>query len=246
MWWGMQRLISWNPLDQARLLVWLFLHPQAFVAYEQGTHEGKRIAVGAWLASTLTWLPLFIAALGHALGTVPNSDWWWWVIVAVILFGWAITGWIGAVESSRENLLAGFVAFIIALPIVLAITDRLLASLFIISAGVIARGVAVVAALGRTSGISGGVGTGLAVSLAIVIAGGIAAGAQLIVGAVVVVGGAYLLGKSVANTIRKNRETGRASWQGKLIFGALLLSYLTLIWLYLLGGWYVLFEVVQS
>lgn len=242
----MQRLISWNPLDQARLLIWLFLHPQAFVAYEQGAHEGKRIAVGAWLASTLTWLPLFIAALGHALGTVPGADWWWWVIVGVILFGWAITGWIGAVESSRENLLAGFVAFIIALPIVLAITDRLLVSLFIISAGVIARGVAVVAALGRTSGISGGVGTGLAVSLAIVIAGGLAAGAQLLVGAVVVVAGAYLLGKSVAKTIRKNRETGRASWQGKLIFGALLLSYLTLIWLYLLGGWYVLFEVVQS
>ena len=242
----MQRLISWNPLDQARLLIWLFLHPQAFIAYEQRAHEGKRSAVGAWLASTLTWLPLFIAALGHALGTVPNAAWWWWVIVAVILIGWAITGWIGAVESSRENLLAGFVAFVIALPIVLAITDRLLVSLFIISAGVIARGVAVVAALGRTSGISGGVGTGLAVSLAIVIAGGLAAGAPLIVGAVVVVVGAYLLGQSVANTIRKNRETGRASWQGKLIFGALLLSYLTLIWLYLLGGWYVLFEIVQS
>ena len=241
----MQRLTSWNPVDQVRLLVWLFLHPQAFVAFEQRAHDDKQAAVGAWLASTLTWLPLLIAALGHALGTVPNTAWWWWLIVGVILGGWGITGWIGAVESDRENLIAGFVAFVIALPIVVAVTDRLLVSLFIIAAGVIARGVAVVAALGRTSGVSGGVGTGLAVSMAIVIAGGLAAGVQIIVGAVIVVVGAYVLGNSVANAIRKNRETGRASWQGKLIFGALVLSYLTLIWLYLLGGWYILFEVTR-
>lgn len=242
----MRKLISWNPVDQVRLLVWLFLHPEAFVAYEQRTHEAKRIAVGSWMASSLTWLPLFIAALGHALGVVPNRDWWWWVIIGVIIVGWALTGWLGSVESSKENILAGFVAFLVALPIVIAVTDRLIVSILVIAAGVIARGVAVVAAMGRTSGISGGVGTGLAVSVAIVIAGGLYVGLQIFIAALVAVVGAYFLGKRVAGTIRQHRQTGRSTWQGKLIFAMLILSYLALVWIYLLGGWYVLFEVTED
>ena len=235
-----------NPIDHLRLLIWLFWKPNRFRAFTDETSNRRLRTVGAWMSSTLTWLPLLIITLGYVLNTIPGTNENGLILVLAVIAGWLVTGWLGAKEPGTDDLIAGLAAFVVAFPIVLAVTDQFVISLIVVGAAVIARGVAVVAALGRASGIAGGVQTGLAVSAAVFLAGTLEGGVQIAIAGIVAIIGAILLGIGAAKTIARNRETGRASFRGKLMFVVLILSYASLIWIYLLGGWYILFQVQQS
>ncbi|MBZ0279073.1 MAG: hypothetical protein K8I60_23205, partial [Anaerolineae bacterium] len=67
----MRRLNPWNPLDQFRLLGWVFLQPGLIAAYKDTHGDESLRMVGSWLVSTLIWIPFMIPLLGYGLGSVP-------------------------------------------------------------------------------------------------------------------------------------------------------------------------------
>ena len=69
-----RRLSPWNPLDHLRLLWWVLVTPQRLKAYREAFGEKDDGRVGKWLASTLTWLPLFILTLALGVGTLPSTE----------------------------------------------------------------------------------------------------------------------------------------------------------------------------
>jgi hypothetical protein len=233
-----QQLIPYNPVDQLRLLKWLFLTPQMYKQYTEQHHSLR--GMGTWLSSTLTWLPLLIAAIGYTLGTVPPSFVPGPALIVMVLVGWGLTGWLGRQDVNAESILLGVVAFLLALGVAYFVVDRLSVGVVIVAAAVMARGVAVVAALGRASSVAGGVAVGMAVSTAVLIVGGLEGGIQVIVGGAVAIIISLAFGYGVTRIINKNIEQGESGWRSKLVFVGLIASYAGLIWLYILGGWSVL------
>ncbi len=66
-----KQLSPWNPLDWFRLLWWLLVTPVRFHEYKEQFGEKALHRPGAWLASTLVWLPLFWLSLGLGLERLP-------------------------------------------------------------------------------------------------------------------------------------------------------------------------------
>jgi hypothetical protein len=113
-----RQLSPWNPLDHLRLLWWMLVAPQGLKAYREAFGEKDERRVGKWLASNLTWLPLFIPTLALGLGTLPRmrddplSTAYLWISLGLTLaWAWALTGWL--IESDYE-LVASILAFILA------------------------------------------------------------------------------------------------------------------------------------
>lgn len=93
-----KRILSpWNPLDQMRLLGWLFLAPSRLETYRKEMGEAAVHRVGAWLASTLLWLPF-------GLLLARNMEWRLGWLMGVMIVGWGLTGWLGRHEKELSVL----------------------------------------------------------------------------------------------------------------------------------------------
>ena len=111
-----RKLTPWNPIDQFRLLWWLFIAPDRYMAYLSGAGEESTRKTAAWLASTLLWvlpLILILAVELHGFDTLYRSEFaytlaWrdhWYKYGPAFLFiipvGWLLTSWLGC----RKGLL---------------------------------------------------------------------------------------------------------------------------------------------
>lgn len=84
---------AWNPLDWLRLLGSVFSDRSKIEAQDDAYGLDARKWTGAWLPSTLVWLPLLIPTLAVAVGAVEVLDGVAWVrwLWAVVIFGVLIT-----------------------------------------------------------------------------------------------------------------------------------------------------------
>jgi len=138
-------LSIWNPSDYFKLLWWLFIQPKQFQNRRyQITTQLKQM--GAWLGSTLIWLPLFIPVIGKSLGLVVqyalpplNISFPDWCIIVIL--AWIITGLFGNLGEKTMNRMA----------------VMLMGGVLLIVAFVIERNFMVVVGLIATLGIAGGI-----------------------------------------------------------------------------------------
>lgn len=152
-------LSAWNPLDHLRLLWWLLMAPQTLNAYQEQYGKDSVHPVGNWLASTLTWLPIFIPTLALGIGTLPSSTpaFYQWTSTALILL-WLLTGWFGGRKNKEEKeLLIGVGLFVVGA-----------VGLFV------ARGIAAEVTAGVAAAVAAGVVLGMAVGVALEVTGQVA------------------------------------------------------------------------
>lgn len=234
---------AWNPLHQGRLLMWLFLKPQHYIDYKQQAGKTAVRKTGAWLSSTLIWLPLFIVTLGSVLNTIPNGlHQGSGLVLAGVTGLWFLTGWLGQREDEHENIPVMIVTFLISLLIAYLILDKIFVGFIVIMATIMARSIAVIAALGWSSSVASGVNISVAVSIAIAIAGGLKGGSQLVLPGIIAVISASVLAYGIRGTVSRNLDKQQANLTSGLLFVSLAFSYVALIWVYLLGGWQLLYR----
>jgi hypothetical protein len=171
----MSRLKTWHPIDQGRLLWWLFLAPQQLKAYRQQYGIKAEQSVGKWLSSTLTWLPLFLLVMGLRLQTLPsvgldNNSFYW--LGSGIVFSWLITGNWGDSERIIITGAALVFAVVVAVIIGFSVAESVLTS---VAAGIMIGIMAVVMA-GIANFVTGVVAGGGASGVPIGVAGGLVTG----------------------------------------------------------------------
>jgi hypothetical protein len=96
-----------NPLDHLRLLWWFFMRPSRIEAYRTLSGAESLAKTGAWLSSTLLWIPLLIIMAAIGAGTLPRAtrEIPLWLALAGIVLGWALTG---LLAEREDNLSAGW------------------------------------------------------------------------------------------------------------------------------------------
>lgn len=115
-----ERLRRRNWLDPMRLLLWLFWMPQRIWQWsEEHLHK-----TGAWLTSTLTWLPLIIVVIGIDLQLMEYSPSpiLMYFVTALVFTGWFFTGVFGDIDGDMAHYLSFWVtvaAMILLMMIVL-------------------------------------------------------------------------------------------------------------------------------
>jgi|FLYN01.1.fsa_nt_gi hypothetical protein len=235
-----QALDAWNLLDQLRLMQWLFLSPARVVEYEARRGEESVRQVGAWLVSTLAWLPLVIPTLAYSLGTIPVmgsarlSLFFVWILFIVALLA---TGWL----NMRGSQLASVLAFIIAAVVTLFV--------YVLVGGVDSIELAPNTPSRVAITMTLGVACGVAFSVARRAAGtviGIVAGIVMFIalfnrtlGPEAGLAGIGLIGMTLGVTfsLESGLRTGQLSWLNWGIIAASLLAYAAMVWIYFLGGW---------
>lgn len=219
------------------------MQPDRYASYAEDESDGRLRRIGVWLASTLTWFPLFVASVGAVLNFTSVPQLAGGIVIGLTLIAWLVTGYLGQSERTRYNLAAAGIAFIVALVTAQFVIDRVALSLITFAIAIVARGVAVTAALGEASDIASGVSVAVAVSGAVLLAGGAESGWVIVPSAIIAVGGAVMLGFGIKQTLEDTLEQQRPNIWSRFIFITLMLSYAGLVWIYLLGGWHVLFDV---
>lgn len=132
--------------------------PQTLNAYQEQYGKESVHSVGNWLASTLTWLPIFIPTLALGIGTLPSSGpaFYQWTSTGLILL-WLLTGWFGGRKNKEgKELLIGVGLFVVGG-----------VGLFV------ARGIAAEVTAGVAAGVAAGVVLGMAVGVALEVAVGV-------------------------------------------------------------------------
>ena len=238
--WGLD---PWNVFDQLRLLQWLFLTPERLVDYRARRDDESVRQVGAWLVSTLAWLPLAIPTLGYSLGTIPVATssplnlFFVWILFVV---GWFATGWL----NMRGSRLGSLIAFLIAGVVTMMI--------FLLIGGLddieLMPGTVAYVAASTALGLAFGVGFGVASRATGIVTGIIVALVMFMalfnrtLGTEPAFIGAALIGMTLGVTasIQSSMETGKLSRLNWGVLAAALFAYGVLAWIYFLGGWSVL------
>ncbi len=236
---------TWNPIDQVRLLGWLFADPARYTAFQSQVGKEKAKKAGLWLTSTLIWLPFLIPMLGIQLGLTPTNktgaiteSFPIWAVV--IILGWFLTGFQTSENSGQSIFLRGITAVVI----VGGITFSLVFGLANIMAGGLALATALVVAIILSLEV--------AANLTFYLVAGMVAG--LIIGLLldsqdgglfgVVIGFifafVFLIFARMARGVAliANRSSRKRTVPGGMsILLALGIAYSVLIWIYWLGGW---------
>lgn len=69
------RLRWWNPLHPLLLSWWLFYQPGKIVVHDNAYGQEAKHGAGNWLATTLTWMPVFIPSMALALRPELAAAW---------------------------------------------------------------------------------------------------------------------------------------------------------------------------
>ncbi len=236
-----KQLSPWNPLDWFRLLWWLLVTPVRFHEYKEQFGEKALHRSGAYLASTLAWLPLFWPALGLGLERLPlaqdislTSREYLFLSLFALPGLWLLTGILDIASEKMTGttaFLAAVVAFVVAsvgsMLVFVAINMAdvvMLNNMAVVVAGSIAFVVAVVlgamASGGAAIGVAGSMYNGILESDA-----GVAS--------IVACGLSYFMVLGVVLDVMyaiKNQHSSR------LTLPFLAFSHAFLIWFSLLGG----------
>jgi len=198
-----------NSSDWIRLLGWIFWMPQYINVYINLYGEDSLKKTGAWLTSTLIWLPLFLATLALSMELLPLTEKAWQpqsyaIICAVLALGWLLTGIFGHIE----------------------VNDAILWLIFVVVAGFAGFAGAGFAGAGVAVGAVGAI-----VGMAVGGLWGILAG---IIAAVV----AFFLFFGLANdVIYESIKRNQPSLIARTLLILLIIDYIFLIWYFYLGGW---------
>ena len=244
----------WNPVDQIRLLWWLFATPGAFRAYQAEANEDEIHGALAWLVSTLIWLPLAIPVLGYTIGLGPP---WWlgqpaagWAVLGGIALMWFFMGRWGTTRRPGAMIIfvGYFAASIVTLSgVILVWLDESLTRVpfaLVTVIAVLCYSVAMGLKLQVISGtpgytparyvsqIAGFVGLGVAVRLI----GDVPVWVFLLLPILTTVLTRHFSGL-VEQIVARSLETNGVSPGGRQLLFWLGLGNGALVWLYLLGGW---------
>ncbi len=228
-----------NPLNHLRVLWWLFLTPQGINTHQSEYGAKSLHPVAQWVASTLTWLPLFLPTLAIATGkwsTITDAfllNGYRWLSGGIVL-AWLFTGWFGAHKKEEDGsvniaeaitliialLAAGGIAgqmgliigLLIALPITLIVIYAMNGSLALIMANTTALITTIIVGLLVTQGVTSKV--------------------ALVIGTIMMSIWAMLTARRMDRSIK----FGHASWLARLTFVMLLLAYAIIIWYGWLNG----------
>lgn len=160
--------------------------PQRITAYEKAYGEKAIYAVGKWLASTLTWLPLLLLTVAMGLATMPLirppfpvTTYLW--ISGGLVFVWLLTGWFVGENSWTSGTVSGM-ALIVAFGVSLTVT---IPSVFGADSVIGIVGSVVVSV---TLVVVFGVASGVAFGIAGIVTFGMVVGVSIVVVADMVVG----------------------------------------------------------
>lgn len=172
----MNHLSAWNPLDQLRLLWWLFIQPQQLKAYREQHGEKSERATGKWLISTFLWLPFFLPFSAVGLGIVPYSpytllnteitlmasDYLW--ASGGLFIAWLLTGLFGDRDQPAvrvAEILAGGLAGGIVIVLTLGLPRRMALAIGLVTSLGLGVGLAEVLAIGFAQRVLLGLPLGL-------------------------------------------------------------------------------------
>jgi hypothetical protein len=241
----MHRLNPWNPLDQFRLLGWVFLYPERITMYQDAYGKESLQRTGSWLVSTLTWLPLIIPVSGYGLATIPIGASRSGLYLAGF-YGllWLLTGLLGTRTSEPVAFAAGITLFFFIMAISFAVTAGALPGM-VASAGLVISGVIVLSIAALVGGhlasrVCGGVVLGIAAGTAAVTFGGVLAGFIIAVAVPAALLIAYTTSFLVAQHLRRTITEGKASIPGKIYLALIPVGGLGALWIFFLGGWQVI------
>jgi hypothetical protein len=231
-------LKPWNPLDQLRLLWWLFMRPARFVDYEKWAGKEATHKVAIWLVSTLIWLSPFVVVLGIGLNLTHVRNRLPWDIslamAGIIPLAWWLPGAIGTRNNRVARMVAGIMLFSGGNVVPYA-AGSMIVTLVAFSSFVIAQGV-----LGRVTELLGESPT----LVAIVTGGWVGVMVAGLPTESNTYAAAYCLASLVAGAgvfivdgaLHRSLQSGQSSRASKLILVVLALTYAVLVWVYLLGG----------
>lgn len=217
-----EQLYASNASNYFRLLWWVSMAPQHLKGYQQKVGKKGIHALGKWLASSFTWLPLLFPTLALGLSKLPyspnaSSPRTYLTISALLSAAWLVTGWFGdkdndaavAVAIGLTGIIAGAVAGMVTLGMGVGLTGGIpLATGLLFTLGLavgIAFGVAgdlgLASAIGVTAGVAGiisiAVTNGLGVNVTPGVAGIIAGVLSFIISAVILERKSRLYGGSL-------------------------------------------------
>lgn len=252
--------INSDEVKRPHLSGWLFLTPARPGAHREQAGDRTVRHIGAWLVSTLIWLPLLIPLLAMDVRVMPVSS-EQLSSSAFVVAGWVLTGLFGRyVPSGRWRMafcgiahgLVFLVAFFVAYgatlslpltqgwfrggaaPVALDATFTLVSGATIVTALVLAPGLAVDAALGMGVDVRLVVAAGLGLGLGVVTAGRVSSYVALALVPAVIYGAAALVKPSARIGLRMSRGAIALRMVALVVLFACLA---TLVWLYLLKGW---------
>lgn len=241
---------------------WLFLTPAPLGAHREQTGNSTVRSIGAWLVSTLSWLPLFIPLLAMDVRAMPISNEYLSSSVFVVL-GWALTGYLGTLTPSGRwrmafcgiaHGLVFLVAFFVAYSAVLSVpltqgwfmggaTPVALNATFSLAFGMImmtiflsALGLAVDVALSAAVDVGLVVAASLGLGLGVVAAERVSPYITLALAPVVIYGTVALLKPVACMRLRMSAGATALRVVALVVFVA---SLTVLVWLCLLKGWQV-------
>lgn len=238
-----------NPFDWAKLLWWIFLDPEKWVAYrrDQGKETLPKMRgdnsidekVAIPLLNTLVWLPLFWILLGVAMSNLPIVSPDWQITryaVFIIPFGWFLTTISNSMhevikdDASFFEITTIFVVFVI---VALTVKTGLI--------GVLAVSVAIAVTSGFTMFMNFSSGIGCIAIFGTLFLGLLFADSitGILMSCVVTVLMLFMMG-FIDSAIETAVERRKATWATILIFITLIASHAFLIWYSLLGGYQVL------
>ncbi len=246
-------LDPWNFLDQLRVLGWLFFDPAQFISYRDAHGARTLRQVGAWLVSSMAWIPMFFPALGFVFGTVQipgvendlNANTLFILTGLLFLGNWLVT----AILGWREHHITGLVLLLIT-----GLTATAAFWLIAQEAGVLflAGGGQTGLVTMITIGISIGAAAGIAFHLAnpttgtlagLVLAGlivpalySVPLGIEMAISGLAMVMMAFGVGGAIDINLRRSRQ----SWLGMVMLGIVPVNIAVMIWTFFLGGWQIL------
>ncbi|MBL8162157.1 MAG: toll/interleukin-1 receptor domain-containing protein [Anaerolineae bacterium] len=241
-----RRLIPRNPRDQFDLLWWLFFEPGTLAAYQATDMNESVRKTGAWIVTSMGWMPFVLPLLGYTLGSIivdGEKPIALLVTYMLIVVGWFAGGLFSAGDQRAAifvfvlTTFLGFSAFMLVRGISLLdfLPPDIRGDLGVLGIGI---NVGIVAGIAFTitdsaTGLLGGlmIGAVLFASALRILPGTPAAVAGLLMAA---------LGIITSKILTHGLETHRRTPGHMIIAGILMLNYAVLFWLYLLGGWQVL------
>jgi hypothetical protein len=260
-WTQLHRLSPRDPLDHLRLLWWVLVTPRQLKVYRNTFGEKDERGVGRWLVSTLIWLPLGIPTLALGLNILPRGAdafppiFYLGCLMGLVL-AWSLTARLGGVDIAdstaevaptgrgRVAALGAMLAVVlsIAFCVSIGVADALAkhTEFAMMVCACIAEGVAFVVAdvvaKGTDSNILGGLESFVALGVAGFTAIGATNGVVDLVVNLAVIGMTIKIMLSVGEGVQESSRTGHPLWVARVIFGALVLVHILLVWFSFLGG----------
>jgi hypothetical protein len=244
-------LNPFNFFDHLMLMWWLFFKPEALAAHGLRASDRSVRQTGAWLASSIVWLPFLAPALGMIIGTVRLPTATSQAALALLIAGffglicWLVSGWFGWRDNPRLGLvlmvIVGGFAFLLLVigakwgGIRLTVSGAATTNAFLLTTGV-SLGIAAGIAFRLANAASGALGGVLIASIAYLTLSNTQPGVGGGLTGLMMVAVTFL----VSAVIEQHFATGRRSRLSILVSLIVVANTAVMAWLYLLGGWGVL------